>query len=143
MTGVGKCISQRSVALIAAAALALSACTLDPNRIDYSKVGKPMKSGSLGGCIPRIYDTAPYLNSGRQPLYPITRVMEGKDGAAEALFTVNTDGTLSDIQVKSEAYKYFASHFRYALDTWDVTPAMSKGEAVQVRCYFRMNYKMR
>ena len=129
--------------LTIAATLSLASCVGTAVPKYNSIAGKPMQPRPLNACVPANVDTPAHLNKGSMPVYPVTRVLEGQEGSAQARFTIEEDGTVSDIISESDSYEYFASHLKEAIQEWDISPAILDGEPTTVVCYFSLDYKIR
>lgn len=97
----------------------------------------PIKSCSIGSDTAF---TAPELEFGTKPLYPIGGLMDGKMGSARVTFAVAENGKLTVLEYESADSKWFANHAAIAMRDWRVKPATKNGVPVAVRCRLSFQY---
>lgn len=117
-------------ALVPLAAL-LAGCTApDPLR---SRSNAPLEVQAYVGAPAAEYDSAPRLASGRAPVYPVGRALDGESGSAEISFVVGLDGVPADFEVLRADHPAFADHAVIAVRAWRFEPARKDGQPIAVR----------
>jgi len=77
------------------------------------------------------------------PIYPMNASMKGIEGKVELIFLVQTDGTVSDIQVKNASPKgIFENAALRALKQWRFKPGTKNGQSVITRVYLPMRFQL-
>jgi periplasmic protein TonB len=124
------------VAILAAITM-LNACgTIDPasQNVRIIKSGAPLPVGeSFGTNQSKEYDQPPILTSGDMPIYPISKALSGKSGAAVIAFTIGEDGKTRDLSVKDTSGEVYSRHAMIAIREWRFQPALKNGAPVAVR----------
>lgn len=127
--------------LLVSIILSIASCSTAPLKGD--KAGKPLKSRTISGCLPKTLDQQPQLISGKAPIYPISMLLNRKSGSATIHYDILPDGSIANVKAHSEDYKYFASHAAHAMKTWAVKPGAINGVPTTAYCKFVMNFKIK
>lgn len=83
------------------------------------------------------YDQAPRLVAAYQPMYPVSRLMSGIEGACEIRFRINAAGrtTAHEIVAPEDGQpagdKKMCAHAIIAMRAWEFVPAMQAGVPVE------------
>jgi TonB family protein len=102
---------------------------------------KPTPVQVAAGCVlsPANIETAPHFVKGYalRPVFPIEALRNRISGDVSFVFTINSDGTVSNIKlVNEEPEGYgFASAAQQALEKVLFTPATVNGQPVKVDCW--------
>ena len=75
------------------------------------------------------------------PVFPTNRLLAGEFGQAIAVFVVQPDGRVGEVQIRSATKPEYGEALRAALETWLFEPAMKDGQRVSVTLSKRMNFK--
>jgi hypothetical protein len=111
-----------------------AAVQLDPFGRPYDPANL-MPPGPLKSCkAEQPMDTPPRLDFGSRPIYPVHADLLGRDGSARVGFRVLEGGSVVVDSYTSEQSQWFANHAAIAMRDWKVSPAVSKGKPVAVRC---------
>ncbi len=89
---------------------------------------------------PGNYDTPPRVLSGKAPLYPPEKALNGEPGKVSAEFVIGTDGLVHDISVLYASDPEFGLSFTLALRQLKIKPAEKAGVPVPVRTKFNYYY---
>ena len=77
------------------------------------------------------------------PIYPMNASIKGIEGKVELIFLVQTDGIVSDIQVKDAFPKgVFEKAALRALKQWRFKPGTKNGQPVITRVYLPMRFQL-
>jgi TonB family protein len=117
-------------ALVPLAILLAGCTTADPLR---SRSNAPMDPTAIVGAPAAEYDTPPRLASGRAPVYPIGRALDGESGSAEISYVVGVDGVPVDFEVLRADHPAFGDHAVIAVRAWRFEPARKDGQPIAVR----------
>jgi TonB family protein len=83
---------------------------------------------------PRLYEV-------EDPVFPTNRLLAGESGQAIAVFVVQADGRVGEVQIRSATKPEYGEALRAALETWLFEPAMKDGQRVSVTLSKRTNFK--
>lgn len=115
----------KNIALIFAAALALSACRATPKECTRKDIVPPKEL--------------------RRPSvrYPLTSQNEGEEGTVTLLLAVQTDGSISDIRIaRSSGYPRLDTAAQKALRNIKLQPATCHGKPIAVRIHQSITFKI-
>jgi TonB family protein len=73
------------------------------------------------------YDLPPSIETAVQVVYPYDALMDGREGAADVVFVVDTDGRVRDITVRKASRNEFGQALAAAMAHWRFKPAMKDG----------------
>ncbi|WP_311420093.1 energy transducer TonB [Kingella denitrificans] len=115
----------KNIALIFAAALALSACRATPKECTRKDIVPPKELRQLSMQYPRIsYD-------------------EAEEGTVTLLLAVQTDGSISDIRIaRSSGYQRLDAAAQKALRNIKLQPATCHGKPIAVRIHKSITFKI-
>ena len=115
----------KNIALIFAAALALSACRATPKE-----------------CTPK--DIRPPKELHRPSLrYPLRSQNDGEEGTVTLLLAVQTDGSISDIRIaRSSGYQRLDAAAQKAHRNIKLQPATCHGKPIAVRIHRSITFKI-
>lgn len=135
-------MTHRRLALAAAAAAALCACT--PHLLN--PFGKPYDDTNVIGpgwltCEGGL-DQPAYLVSGSKPIYPVRSGLNAEDGDVAVSFKVDAAGKITPLTVAEGPNRFFISHLQVAMTDWVVRPATLSGQPVDAVCTARQGYRL-
>ena len=90
---------------------------------------------------PRLYAFSALIPTFMIPLEYPRRSLPGADGTIEVEFTVTEQGTVSALDVKGEAPRYFIRTAEQTVRRWRFEPVMEDGKAVSVRTVLRVQFR--
>ncbi len=73
------------------------------------------------------YDMPPSVETPVQVVYPYDAMLDGREGAADVIFVVDTDGRVRDITVRKASRNEFGQALAAAMANWRFKPAMKDG----------------
>lgn len=127
------------------AAITISGCTAvahNPYGLPYSH-DNLMSPGPLHSCTSaHPITTAPQLDFGTLPLYPMENRLSGRTGKATLAFTVSQAGVIEIAHQDSPEDRYYGSHAAIAMRDWRIKPATSNGMPIAVKCRLQFVYRL-
>ena len=117
----------------------LSACT----HIDTKK--KSTRSGSsaigivVGSCWP-IPDNPVTVIEGRQPIYPVKRLLKVEEGFARFKFDITAEGRTENFEHLESSHPAFYAHSKIAIADWEFAPVLVDGTPTRVTCHQRLEF---
>lgn len=126
--------------LTVAVSLGIGACSAASPR--HTRANFPIEPNAVTGPASSKYDTPPRLLSGKTPIYPISQLLNRKEGHTIIEFTIGEDGKTKDFAVFEADYEYYANHAIIAAREWRFAPATKDGHPIEVRVRQRFNYAM-
>jgi len=89
----------------------------------------------------RKWDTKPVLLKGKSPVYPIGRLLSGKEGCSTISFSIGIDGKTRDFKIVNTDDEWFANHSIIAVRDWIYDPAKKDGAPVESRLSHKFCFK--
>ncbi len=127
--------------VLCVAILCLSSCEVVPREKGYkNEQSLPVKV--VENCVPST-SILPKFVSGKSPIYPVQRLMARQMGVSKVSMIVSKEGRVKDIRDIESSHKAFFNHTAAAMDDWLFEPAQNDGEAVEVKCQFKMTYSFK
>jgi len=103
------------------------------NLISAKAVNKKIAAQGLSRLCPKNEcDQLPKLIKGEAPHYPETLSASGGSGRTTIIFTINEQGSTTDLKVKSATGNDISNTALAALRTWKFSPALLQGKPVSV-----------
>ena len=138
-------LSLASVALLAS-------CT--STRLPVDAFNRPIEGevaiapGPMKSCRKSDFDTPPRIRLAARPMYPIGRLLEGKEDIVKVKFSVDENGRINAISVKSEKDKdrdsiWFRNHVELAISKWELDPALKNSRPVATECRVSFLFSIR
>lgn len=130
----------RIFAILACMAMLAGCAGSTPER---QTAGRPLAPNSLQFPPNPAWDVPPRLVSGDAAIYPISKLLNRKEGYAIVEFLIDVDGATKNIVVIESSDKVFGDHALIAIRDWKFEPAQKNGEAVPVKIRYRSEFVQR
>ena len=117
----------------------LSACGHTDTSERASRSGSSAIGVVVDSCRP-VPDNPPTVIKGKQPIYPVKRLLDYQEGFASFKFDITPEGRTENFENLESTHSAFYVHSKFAIADWKFAPVLIDGKPARVTCYQRLDF---
>lgn len=117
----------------------LSACAQTDTTQRSSRSGSSAAGYVVESCSPTP-DHPPVVIVGRQPIFPVKRLLKIEEGFAAFQFDTTVEGRTENFEQLESSHPAFYAHSKLAMKDWIFAPVLVDGKPTRVTCRQRTEF---